>query len=87
LIHVSCEALLNQGWDPANSAKDSMWNRLWFIYQRGFEICVFNFDTQRYQYYLSPKDINFILVNLHNWVIVNLKFMNIDVETEIINGV
>jgi len=64
-----------------------MWNRLWFICQRGFEICVFNFDTQRYRDYLSPKDINFIIVNLHNWGIEDFKFMKIDVETEIINGV
>lgn len=64
---VSWNKLLEQGWDPADSAKYPKWI-LWYIGQRGFEFCVFKLDVLDYLS-IPSKDgyTNFMALNLHNW--------------------
>lgn len=82
---LSWHKLLEQGWDQADSAKNTD-GKLWFIGQRGFEFCVFRFDVFNY-----PSNIegytNFMPLNLHNWTKQDFDHMNIDVITETVNNV
>ena len=73
----------DQLWEQADSHKNKD-GKLWVIGQIGFEMCVFNFDVTNY--HNRGEFEHFSPLNLNNWSLNDLDYLNIDCIDRTINN-